>query len=238
MTVPQIAEMRRTDLSRVRKVIHESTSRDAQPALTTGAGVPAGSRLISVSGSSVAGAGPDAQTIPPTRWSLPRPGASRWRGDRGLAGPPRHAPGARGGALRRRDRSAAGSAWGHSGDAVSISTAWTTPTSPRHLHHPTGRGRDTHRQPLGHNDDSRSPAVTGGMGVPIRVAPTMHELAGRPVVSPVVEWWLASGVTAERGLQSGCRRDAIRRLDHPCARACRTDRTGTGRHRVSVCPTP
>ena len=60
MPAPQIAEMWRTDPSWVRKVIHEFNERGMDPcALATGAGVPAGSRLISASGSS--------------RWPVPVP---------------------------------------------------------------------------------------------------------------------------------------------------------------------
>ena len=53
MTAPQIAEMWRTDASWVRKVIHEFNERgmdSLRPRYR--AGVPAGSRLISASGSS------------------------------------------------------------------------------------------------------------------------------------------------------------------------------------------
>jgi hypothetical protein len=53
MPVPQIAEMWHTDPSWVRKVIHDFNERGMDSLrLVTGAGVPAGSRLSSVNGSS------------------------------------------------------------------------------------------------------------------------------------------------------------------------------------------
>lgn len=62
MSAPQIAEMWMTDESHVRKVIHEFNERGLDAlALTTGAGVPAGSQAPIASGSS--------------RWPVPVPSA-------------------------------------------------------------------------------------------------------------------------------------------------------------------
>jgi transposase len=90
MSVPQIAEMRRTDPSWVRRVIHEFNERGmdslrpryrgGRPRRIT---TDQRQRIVSV-----AGARPDAQGIPLTRWSLPR--LACYLADEGIDVSPRH----------------------------------------------------------------------------------------------------------------------------------------------------
>ncbi len=89
MAVPQIAEMWHTDPSWVRKVIHDFNERgmdSLRPRYR--AGVPAGSRLSSVSGSSAWPVPVPTQGVPLTRWSLPR--LSAHLAGEGIVVSPRH----------------------------------------------------------------------------------------------------------------------------------------------------